>query len=185
MNALISLQKLGNYVSLRQGLAINTATAHLIRDKYSDLFCLPLLRIADMMSGSYSKYISRDVQQSVKASPDDIIYTRTGQIGLAFMGQSGVVHNNSFIVDIVSDGIDKKYLFAVLQSHFVRNQALDLAKNSVQPDLTHDMFKSIVIPVPDIDEQKRIAAIYFSLANAIKYNHSINDNLACYASTVA
>lgn len=185
MSALVGLQKLGNYVSLRQGLAINTATAHLIRDKYSDLFCLPLLRIADMMSNSYSKYISRDVQQSVKASPDDIIYTRTGQIGLAFMGQSGVVHNNSFIVDIVCDGIDKKYLFAVLQSHFVRNQALDLAKNSVQPDLTHDMFKSIVIPVPDIEEQKRIAAIYFCLANAIKYNHCINDNLARYASTVA
>lgn len=175
---MINLQKLGNYVSLRQGLAINAATAHLISDKYSDVFCLPLLRIADMLDNSYSKYISKDVQQSVKASPDDIIYTRTGQIGLVFMGQSGVVHNNSFIVDLINDRLDKKYLFTVLQSRFVRNQALDLAKNSVQPDLTHDMFKAIVIPVPDIVEQKKIAAICSSLASTIKYNDYINDNLA-------
>ena len=173
----VGLKKLGQYVSLRQGLAINASTAHLISDKCDEQFCLPLLRIADMVDNSYTRFISKDVQQSVKAFSGDIIYTRTGQIGLVFTNKTGVVHNNSFIVDLVSNELDKKYLFTILQSSFVRNQALELAKNSVQPDLTHDMFKSIEIPVPHIDEQKKIAKIYCLLNYAIVCNSLANNNL--------
>lgn len=173
----VGLKKLGQYVSLRQGLAINASTAHLISDKCDEQFCLPLLRIADMVDNSYTRFISKDVQQSVKAFSGDIIYTRTGQIGLVFTNKTGVVHNNSFIVDLVSNELDKKYLFTILQSSFVRNQALELAKNSVQPDLTHDMFKSIEIPVPHIDEQKKIAKIYCLLNDAIVCNSLANNNL--------
>ena len=43
-----------------------------------------------------------------------------------------------------------------------------MAKNSVQPDLTHDMFKSIIIPVPSIDNQKKIAAIANDIQERIK-----------------
>lgn len=125
----------------------------------------------------HTRFISKDVQQSVKAFSGDIIYTRTGQIGLVFTNKTGVVHNNSFIVDLVSNELDKKYLFTILQSSFVRNQALELAKNSVQPDLTHDMFKSIEIPVPHIDEQKKIAKIYCLLNDAIVCNSLANNNL--------
>ena len=173
----VGLKKLGQYVSLRQGLAINASTAHLSSDKCDEQFCLPLLRIADMVDNSYTRFISKDVQQSVKAFSGDIIYTRTGQIGLVFTNKTGVVHNNSFIVDLVSNELDKKYLFTILQSSFVRNQALELAKNSVQPDLTHDMFKSIEIPVPHIDEQKKIAKIYCLLNYAIVCNSLANNNL--------
>ena len=107
----VGLKKLGQYVSLRQGLAINASTAHLISDKCDEQFCLPLLRIADMVDNSYTRFISKDVQQSVKAFSGDIIYTRTGQIGLVFTNKTGVVHNNSFIVDLVSNELDKKYIF--------------------------------------------------------------------------
>ena len=180
----VGLKKLGQYVSLRQGLAINASTEHLISDKCDEQFCLPLLRIADMVDNSYTRFISKDVQKSVKAFSGDIIYTRTGQIGLVFTNKTGVVHNNSFIVDLVSNELDKKYLFTILQSSFVRNQALELAKNSVQPDLTHDMFKSIEIPVPHIDEQKKIAKIYCLLNDAIVCNSLANNNLMQMASTV-
>ena len=184
MNNKVCLKKLGKYVSLRQGLAINAATSHLVSDKCDEQFHLPLLRIADMIDNSYSKFISKDVPKSVKASCDDIIYTRTGQIGLVFTNKTGVVHNNSFIVNIVSDELDKKYLYTVLQSPFVRNQALALAKNSVQPDLTHDMFRSIVIPIPHIDEQIKIANILSCFDKKILMNKAINDNLEQMALTM-
>ena len=77
-----------------------------------------------------------------------------------FRGYYGVVHNNSFIVSLQSDNLSKDYLYAVLNSDFVRKQALSLAKNSAQPDLTHDMFKSIVIPVPTKKKQIEVAAVY-------------------------
>lgn len=172
---------LSDFVSLSQGLAINKGTAHLVSEEKKNGFSYPLLRIADMMDNSFSKYISDEVNPSVIARKDDIIYTRTGQIGLAFRGFCGCVHNNSFIVHLVNNAITKDYLFVVLNSDFVRNQALSLAKNSVQPDLTHDMFKSIVIPVPELEEQEVIVKSYFSITDKINLNNAICSDLESMA----
>ena len=102
-----------------------------------------------------------------------------------FRGYYGVVHNNSFIVSLQSDNLSKDYLYAVLNSDFVRKQALSLAKNSAQPDLTHDMFKSIVIPVPTKKKQIEVAAVYNFLSQKIEENTAVNDNLANHSAMVA
>ena len=137
-----------------------------------------------MVENNFSKYVSNMVNSNVISTKDDIIYTRTGQIGLAFKGYEGVVHNNSFIVNIESNELDKDYLYVVLNSEFVRNQALSLAKNSVQPDLTHDMFKSIVIPFFDVEKQKNIAKTILLLERKIKNNNLINLKLESLAKSI-
>lgn len=177
-------KELGDFVTLSQGLAINSGTKHLVNEEKNEEFVYPLLRIADMMENTFTKYISKDVNPSVIANKDDIIYTRTGQIGLAFRGYNGVVHNNSFIVSLTNDELDKDYLFTLLQSDFVKEQALKLAKNSVQPDLTHDMFKSIVIPVPSKCIQIKIAKTYNELSGKIENNNKINAELESMAKTI-
>lgn len=177
------IKPIGDYVTLSQGLAINKGSAHLVSDTKKGKFILPLLRIADMMGNKYSKYISTDVTQNVIANTNDIIYTRTGQIGLVFRGCNGVVHNNSFIVTLNNNELDKDYLFVLLQSNFFRNQALSIAKNSVQPDLTHSMFKGILIPVPSKEEQKNIANVYLTLTSRINNNNKINAELESMAKT--
>lgn len=174
-------EPLGNYVSLTQGLAVNKGNVHLFSDVKSDDFPHPLLRIVDMDSGTYSKYVSKNVSPSVIANEQTIVYTRTGQIGYCFRGYSGVIHNNSFIVKLISDKISDDYLFVVLQSEFVRNQALKLAKSSVIPDLTHDMFKSIKIPVCDRKTQNKIVNIYNCLNDKIALNDSICSDLESMA----
>ena len=170
--------RLGENVSLKQGLAINAGTAHFVSDKEDNDFIYPLLRIADMECEHYEKFISKNVNENVIASDDDIIYTRTGQIGLAFTHKKGVVHNNCFVVNVISADLDKNYLFTILKSDFVRNQALALSHSSVQPDLTHDMFKSIIIPLHSLKQQKNIAEIYHLISATIDNNNRINDNLA-------
>lgn len=167
-------RKLGDFVSLKQGLAINKATNHYISEEKNSEFCYPLLRIVDMIENNFSKYVSKNININFICNKNDIIYTRTGQIGLAFRGYEGVVHNNSFIVNIENDDLDRDYLYVILNSEFVKKQALSLAKNSVQPDLTHDMFKSILIPFPDKKNQKKIAKIILCLENKIKINNSIS-----------
>lgn len=164
---------LDKYVKLSQGLAINKASESLVSNFKSDIFSYPLLRIADMMSNEYSKFISKNVNNSVVANKDDIIYTRTGQIGLVFRGYSGVVHNNCFIVKLISKEIDKDYLYCILKSDFVREQALKFSKSSVQPDLTHEMFKNIVIPIPSLENQIKISKIILNLENKIDNNNLI------------
>lgn len=181
----MKLRCLGDFVELRQGLAINKGSAHLISNIQDITYCYPLLRIADMMDSNFSKFVSKDVNSSVIANPQDIIYTRTGQIGLAFRGMQGVVHNNSFIVSLKTDELEKDYLYTVLNSNFVKKQANSQAKNSVQPDLTHTMFKSIVIPVPDSrEEQNRISKIINNINQKIQTNNQINQELEAMAKTL-
>ena len=178
----MKLRCLGDFVELRQGLAINKGSAHLVSDIQDISYCYPLLRIADMMDSNFSKFVSKDVSSSVIANPQDIIYTRTGQIGLAFRGMQGVVHNNSFIVSLKTDELEKDYLYTVLNSNFVKKQANSQAKNSVQPDLTHTMFKSMVIPVPDSKkEQNRISKIINNINQKIQINNQINQELEAMA----
>lgn len=181
----MKLRCLGDFVKLRQGLAINKGSAHLVSDIQDITYCYPLLRIADMMDSNFSKFVSKDVNSSVIANPQDIIYTRTGQIGLAFRGMQGVVHNNSFIVSLKTDELEKDYLYTVLNSNFVKKQANSQAKNSVQPDLTHTMFKSIVIPVPDSrEEQNRISKNINNINQKIRTNIQINQELEAMAKTL-
>ena len=181
----MKLRCLGDFVELRQGLAINKGSAHLVSNIQDITYCYPLLRIADMMDSNFSKFVSKDVNSSVIANPQDIIYTRTGQIGLVFRGMQGVVHNNSFIVSLKTDELEKDYLYTVLNSNFVKKQANSQAKNSVQPDLTHTMFKSIVIPVPDSrEEQNRISKIINNINQKIQINNQINQELESMAKTL-
>ncbi len=180
----MNLKNIGEFVSLNQGLAINKASEHLISNRKQGMFILPLLRIADMLENNFTKFVSTDVNKNVIANKDDIIYTRTGQIGLAFRGFNGVVHNNSFIVSLTSNEIDKDYLFTILQTSFFRDQALSMAKNSVQPDLTHSMFNSIKIPIQSLPKQKFISKIYLMLSEKIKINNSINRELELMAKTL-
>ena len=181
----MKLRCLGDFVELRQGLAINKGSAHLVSDIQDITYCYPLLRIADMMDSNFSKFVSKDVNSSVIANPQDIIYTRTGQIGLAFRGMQGVVHNNSFIVSLKTDELEKDYLYTVLNSNFVKKQANSQAKNSVQSDLTHTMFKSMVIPVPESKkEQNRISKIIININQKIQINNQINQELEAMAKTL-
>ena len=167
------LVKLNHYVELRQGLAINAQSNHLISNHKDSEFKYPLLKIVDMTNSSFSTFVSSRVGANVIARKDDIIYTRTGQIGLVFRGFEGVVHNNSFIVSLTTDKIDKDFLFVILNSEFVRKQAITMAKNSVQPDLTHSMFKSIKIPLYDLQTQRRIAKLLLSVESQLNRNKAM------------
>ena len=86
---------IGNVVTLRQGFAINAKSKHYMSDTPTRL---PLLRIADMKSGKKEIFVKEDIPQRFIASNEDIIYTRTGNVGLVFRNKYGVVHNNCFTV---------------------------------------------------------------------------------------
>ncbi len=176
---------LADFVELSQGLAVNKGTAHLFSDIKNCEFPYPLLRIVDFEKGIhdfYSKYVSKDVSPSVIIDENTIVFTRvTCQ---CFRGFKGVLHNNLFIVNLISSELTKDYLFTVLQSDFVRRQALYFAQSSVVPDLNHMMFKEIRIPVPNKSIQEKIANLYLNITNKIDNNNIINHELESMARTI-
>jgi type I restriction enzyme S subunit len=164
---------LGDIVSLSQGLAINVKTKHLLVDDG-----LPLLRITDLINSAYSQYVNPiEVPTKCIAAKDDIIYTRTGQVGLVFRGVSGVVHNNCFKVIPNHDLIDSNYLYWFLSQNYIKEHANNIAAGSVQKDLNHSAFKSIQIDLPPLDVQKKIASILDSISNKIDLNRQMNETL--------
>lgn len=149
--------QLGSLVELKQGMAINAKSNHLVSKEETPL---ALLRIADMPTKSKVIFMSENTPERFIASEDDIIYTRTGQVGLVFRKQQGVVHNNCFrVIPNSEEKLDKGYLYWYLSLNSIRNFANSIASGSAQPDLPHSTFKKIRIWLPHITSQKKIANI--------------------------
>lgn len=149
--------KLGQLVDLKQGLAINAKSNHLISAVETSI---SLLRIADMPTKRKVIYMKEETPKRYIANQNDIIYTRTGQVGLVFTGQYGVVHNNCFRVFSKDENIcQNKFLYWCLRLKSVYDQANSFAVGSAQPDLTHTSFKKIKVPLFKIDNQNKIETL--------------------------
>ena len=94
--------EIGRLVALRQGFAINKKTNHHISDEPTNLH---LLRIGDMKDGNFSIFVKNTIPEKFIAKESDVIFTRTGQVGLVFRKQYGVVHNNCFTVTTIDEDI--------------------------------------------------------------------------------
>ena len=139
--------------TLCQGLAINAQTKHLIVEKSN----LPLLRIKDLKDGTREIFIDEsNCPENCKVYPNDIIYTRTGTLGLTFTGMNGVMHNNCFKININRDKVDKHYIMHYIQSQSFKDRVIGMAQRAAQPDITHKIFKAQYISYPSLEEQHRI-----------------------------
>lgn len=159
--------RIGELVDLSQGQVINAQTNHLVVSEG-----IPLLRITDMLNGTKTVFIDAEkVAQKNVAKPDDIIYTRTGQVGLVFKNQFGVVHNNSFKVIPKDERLDRQFLYWFLKTNAIYEYVNGVASGSAQPDLPHGSFKSITINLPPLPTQQRIASILSAYDDLIEVNN--------------
>ena len=143
---------LGEVCTLYQGIAINAKTKHALVEK-SDL---PLLRIKDLKNNTVEQFVDPDnFPKNALVNEADILYTRTGSLGLVFRGRRGVLHNNSFKV-VPNNQIDKDFLFIWLQNPTFKSKIMELALKAAQPDITHAIFKIQMIALPPLLEQQTI-----------------------------
>ena len=146
---------IGNYVKLKQGLVINATTTHLIKPKG-----LPLLRITDLINGTKEIFIDESVEKKNIANLEDVIVTRTGQVGLTFRNKEGVIHNNCFKVIPNERFLHKDYLYRFLKNKSIYHLMVELAKgSSAQYDLTHTAFNTLPIILPPIVIQTEFSQI--------------------------
>ena len=157
---------LGEVVDLTQGFCITKKSNHLVVDEG-----IPLLRITDMINSQQKIFISPEIPKKFIANKDDIIFTRTGQVGLVFRNQYGIIHNNCFTVSPLNQELSKDYLYWFLRSEETITKAKGLAAGAAQPDLNHGAFKSISITYPQsLQTQKRIADILSAYDDLIENN---------------
>lgn len=174
--------KLGNLVELAQGVAINVKTNHVLCDKSEGL---PLLKINNLLNDTVDLYANpKLVPPKTILKKEDLVFTRTGQVGFVFTNKIGILHNNSFKV-IPSEELNKDFLYWFLKQDSVYNYVQKVASGSVQLDLNHDAFKTISISYPiDIKEQKQIANILSSFDKKIELLKEQNQALETMAQTI-
>ena len=157
---------------LSQGLAINSKTKHLLVEKSS----IPLLRIKDMQDGTREIFVDdKNYPPKCLAHPDELIYTRTGTLGLIFTGMFGIVHNNCFKIKLDEKILNKYYYMYFVGSDNFRNMILSIASRAAQPDITHKLFKVQKIQFPTLSEQQSIVSFLDSLnekVNTLQQNYS-------------
>lgn len=149
--------EIGQLVALSQGFAINKKTNHHISDEPTNLH---LLRIGDMKDDNFSIFVKNTIPEKFIAKESDIIFTRTGQVGLVFRKQYGVVHNNCFTVTTIDEDILlQEFIYYALQEKSFYEEAVSRATGAAQPDLSHGAFNSIQIYLPPIESQRKITNI--------------------------
>lgn len=174
--------EIGNLVDLAQGVAINAKTDYVLSDKENGI---PLLKINNLLNNTIDQYANPNLvpKQSI-IHKDDVIFTRTGQVGAVLFNKYGILHNNSFKV-IPKEEIYWKYLYWYLKSEQVYNYVQKVAAGSVQKDLNHGAFKTIEFKYPkNKEEQKSIAAILTAFDDKIELLQAQNKTLEETAQTI-
>ncbi|MEA2099231.1 MAG: restriction endonuclease subunit S [Campylobacterota bacterium] len=157
-------KKLGDVCKLYQGLAINKKTKHLLVEKSS----LPLLRIKDLKKNTEEQFVSEiGYPENSRVYKNEIIYTRTGSLGLVFINKEGILHNNSFKV-IPNEEVVNDYLYWWLQHDNFTNKIIKLASKAAQPDISHKLFKEQSIIIPEKEFQNKNIILIDKLNNDIK-----------------
>lgn len=141
------------------------------------------IRIVDYTSNWQEpiRYVECDSKYHV--DEDDIIMIRYGSqtCGKVFRGGCGVIANNMFKVNITVNTISKDYLFWFLKQNSVYKQLIGAQSSSTMPALTFGMMKNIVVKIPSLSAQRRIASILSSLDDKIAVNRRICENLEAQA----
>jgi type I restriction enzyme, S subunit len=164
---------LGELVDVKQGLAINAKSKHLLVEDG-----MPLLRITDLLNNVQVQFINaEEAPVQCIANEEDLIYTRTGQVGYIFRRKVGVVHNNCFRIIPKDDTTTRGYLYWFLSQDKIRKYANDISSGSVQKDLNHSAFKSIPITIPSPETQYKIEIILNAIEDKIELNRKMNQTL--------
>ncbi|XNZ27808.1 restriction endonuclease subunit S [Helicobacter pylori] len=109
--------------------------------------------------------------ESVVCHKDDILMTRTGNTGMVITNIEGVFHNNFFKINFDRTLINKDFLVYFLSLEQTQKTILRKAGTSTIPDLNHNDFYSLLIPLPPLNEQIAIANV---LSDVDRYLYSLD-----------
>ncbi|MGY5540577.1 restriction endonuclease subunit S [Vibrio brasiliensis] len=132
------------------------------------------IMIGDTKSGE--KYISttakrirpEGVKKSRVVKEGDFLLTNSMSFGRPYiLKTSGCIHDGWLVLSPKSDNIYTDYFYYYLGSQEIKNKLAGKAAGAVVKNLNKDIVKSLEIPLPPLEEQKRIAAI-LDKANAIR-----------------
>jgi type I restriction enzyme S subunit len=131
-------------------------------------------------------FITEETHRAMSRSavlPEDVLLNITGaSIGRVAMAPRGLpaanVNQHVCIIRVRRERIDPGYLAAFLASHDGQRQIWSLQAGLSRQALNYEQAKAIEIPVPPLDEQRRIAAVLSAMDNAATAQGRVATSLA-------
>ena len=131
--------------------------------------------VHNKFSWDYKQYITKEKFEELrgfKVQPEDVIMTMMGTVGKVAIvpNDIGTAIITSHLLKITLD--QKKclpqFLYYFLQSNFIYRQILSQSRGVVMSGLNTKIVKSLLIKVPSINEQEKIASILSNIDELIQ-----------------
>lgn len=125
------------------------------------------------------------ISKSREVEKGDLILSNSMSFGRAFITLvDGYIHDGWLRLRCDETILDKEFLYYFLTSHIAQNQFKAVATGSVVNNLKSDTVKAVMIDLPPLGVQKKIAAILSAFDDAIKTTEEINENLQKQAQAI-
>lgn len=153
----------------------------------------PYIRLVDVSDGlvqqSKMLYLGKETEEKISR-----YIVKTGDVCLAIVGNTiGMVFqidklwNNANLTENAArltnfkDNVASQYIYYFLTSTLGQNEILSRKVGSAQGKLPMYNIKSLEIPLPSLEEQKKIAHILSTLDDKIELNRKMNETLEAMA----
>lgn len=129
------------------------------------------------------KYVNQDVYdtwfRSGHPQSGDILVPTVGSIGIISLmdNNPSCIAQNLIALRLNDSKCHNEYVYYYLKSPQVKRELLNLNIGGVQPSIKVPHLKNLVIPLPPLNVQHRIASILSSLDRKIELNNKINAQL--------
>lgn len=136
------------------------------------------------------RYVSDETLKTwfrAELKPNDILFVNKGTPGRVCLVPDPITFcaaQDMIGLRADSKKIYYKYLFAVLRSSFIQEKIANFHVGIAIPHFKKSDMDNLLIPVPDMDIQKKIGDIYCELSEKIENNNKINTELESMAKTI-
>jgi type I restriction enzyme S subunit len=135
-------------------------------DKYIGLEHLDSGKIKIERHGSPSEVIGT----KLKIYKGDIIFgkRRAYQRKAALADFNAICSAHSMVLRVKEMNVEKDYLLAFIHSDLFMNRAVEISEGSLSPTIKWKTLANQTFPLPPLDEQKQIAALFQSIETAME-----------------
>ncbi len=112
------------------------------------------------ISKAARKIIPSGISRSRLVKPGDFLLTNSMSFGRPYiMATSGCIHDGWLVLSPRKDDVDSNFMYHLLGSPRVYAEFKRLAPGATVKNLNIELVSGVEIPLPPLDEQRRIAAI--------------------------
>ena len=143
--------------------------------KFSTSEGMPLIRIRDVVRGYSETFTTEEYKEDYIVSKDDLLIGMDGEFNIAKWGETPALLNQRVCRLFPTSEVDKNYLFYFMPSALKRIE--EKTPFVTVKHLSAKELNNVKVPLPPLDEQRRIAAVLDKVSDLIAKRREQLDKL--------